>query len=277
MKNFTTTTLAIILTLTCGCASRQTFVVAHRGNSSVAPENTLAAFRAAWDNNVEYIELDVYQTADNVIICNHDNSLKRVSLGASQKLIKEMTFEEIKQYDVGSWKDPKFTGEKVPTLEEVFAELPSDGKIFLELKSINSDFPLLLLDLMKKYNISKNQITIISFKGEYIQNLNKLAPNFKSNWLLDIKNSKDNPNIPIISAKDLIEELTKIGATGIGAKVGSAVDKKYIETIKNAGFEFHVWTIDNPETAIKLQGMGVDSITTNKPVFIKEKLQNSNL
>ena len=113
------------------CGAENIPVVAHRGYSAVAPENTMAAYRAAWKNNISYIEIDVYDLKDNNTVCIHDQKLKRVSHGAPDKIITQMTLQEIQQYDVGKWKNIRFAGEKVPLLEDVLAEMPPDSYIFL--------------------------------------------------------------------------------------------------------------------------------------------------
>ncbi|MBQ9789463.1 MAG: glycerophosphodiester phosphodiesterase [Lentisphaeria bacterium] len=270
--------LALASLFNCCCIKAnddtpKTFIVAHRGNSSEAPENTLAAFRSAWDNGINYVETDVYQTIDNEIICLHDNNLNRVSPGAGEKFVREMTLAEVKSFDVGSWKGEQFANEKVPTLEEFFAELPSHIKVFLEIKSVNDDFPLLLADLMKKYNIAQERIVIISFKEDALQNINKLTPGFKTNLLCTIKNSEENPEKLELSADDLIKKLKALGVSGVDANVGTAIDKKYISQVQKAGLEFHVWTIDKIEVAQKLYDAGINSITTNRPIQIKAELK----
>lgn len=257
-----------------GCNNCEPFIVAHRGNSSVAPENTIAAYRSAWENGFKYIEIDVHSTADDNIICLHDKTLTRVSQNASTKNVSEMTIEEIKQFDVGSWKDQKFAGEKTPTLEELFSILPTDVSIVLEIKSVNDNFPLKLVDLMTKYNISKERIIIISFSEHALRNLNKLTPGFKTNFLIGLDDLQNDPSKAKMTAEELIAKLQDMSVTGVDARVGIALDRDYIQKVKSAGLDFHVWTIDNPDNAVRLKNAGVTSITTNRPIEIRKALFN---
>ncbi len=261
--------------VTSACNSNAPFIVAHRGNSSVAPENTIAAYRNAWENGFKYIEIDVHSTADDNIVCIHDPNLARVGKHADYTKIVEMTVEEIKQFDVGIWKGEQYAGEKVPTLEELFAVLPSDISIVLEIKSVNDNFPLKLVDLMQKYNIEKERIIIISFSEHALRNLNKLTPGFKTNFLIGLDDLENDPSQAKMTAEELIAKLQDMGVTGVDARVGIALDREYIQKVKSAGLDFHVWTIDNPDNAVRLRNAGVTSITTNRPIEIREALSNN--
>lgn len=260
---------------TSACNSNEPFIVAHRGNSSVAPENTIAAYRNAWENGFKYIEIDVHSTADDNIVCIHDPNLARVCKNADYTKIAEMTVEEIKQFDVGIWKGEQYAGEKVPTLEELFAVLPSDISIVLEIKSVNDNFPLKLVDLMQKYNIEKERIIIISFSEHALRNLNKLTPGFKTNFLMGLDDLENDPSQATMTAEELITKIQNMGVTGVDARVGIALDREYIQKVKSAGLDFYVWTIDNPDNAVRLRNAGVTSITTNRPIEIREALSNN--
>ena len=98
-------------------------VAAHRGNSQYYPENTMAAYRSAIELEPDMIEMDVHMTMDGVLICMHDHTVDRTTDGTG--LIREKTLAQILKLDAGSWKDPRFAGEKVPTFEE-FLELMKD-------------------------------------------------------------------------------------------------------------------------------------------------------
>ena len=260
-----------LICLGTGCVSKNIPVVAHRGYSSAAPENTMAAYRCAWKNNISYVELDVYELKDGNIVCVHDSDLSRVSPGASGKKVTAMTLPEIRKYDVGKWKGKQFTGEKVPLLEDVLKEMPRNAKIFLELKSVKNDFPFRFEKLRREYGISKDRITVISFNSAMLKNFNQKVPGFKTNLLIRVYNRKSKIQI---SAEEMMKRLKQCGATGVGASVSPAIDAGYIKKVKNAGFEFHVWTIDDPETAFRLKKAGVDSITTNEPEKIRSAISN---
>ena len=113
---------------------------AHRGGLKEVPENTLAAYRYAW-NLGAIPEVDICSSSDGVIICLHDNTLKRTT-NASSKAdvpVAQLTYDEIRQWDAGAWFDPKYAGEKIPCLEEVLRELAArkDARIYLDLKNVD--------------------------------------------------------------------------------------------------------------------------------------------
>jgi glycerophosphoryl diester phosphodiesterase len=114
-------------------------VVAHRGASAAAPENTLAAFRRAWALGCEAVELDVHLSADGHVVVHHDQDLLRTAGVA--RLVRECTLAELRALEVGSWKRADFLGEPIPTLAEVFAAAPSGSTIFVEVKAPPSATP----------------------------------------------------------------------------------------------------------------------------------------
>ena len=101
-------------------------IVAHRGSSFEAPENTLPAFRLAWEQGADAIERDFLLTKDDQIVCIHDASTKRLS--DKNLVVSKSTFEELRALDVGAWKHEKFKGTKIPTISEVFATIPKGKK-----------------------------------------------------------------------------------------------------------------------------------------------------
>jgi len=105
---------------------------AHRGASVEAPENTLAAVRAASDAGADAVEVDVYLSADNRIVAVHDKTLKRY--GGPDKPIASMTYAELQKHEVGSWKDRKYAGEPIPLLSEILKTIPPGKRLFIEIK-----------------------------------------------------------------------------------------------------------------------------------------------
>ena len=108
-------------------------VIAHRGGSGLAPENTLAAFHKALEVGADGVELDVRLTRDGQVVVIHDRRLDRTTTGKGP--VETCTLGELKSLDAGCWFGPQFQGERVPTLEEVFGELPSDLPIYVEMKA----------------------------------------------------------------------------------------------------------------------------------------------
>ncbi len=122
-------TLVSFLVFTCAATADAQLIVAHRGASYDAPENTLAAFRLAWDQDADAIEGDFYVTKDQQIACIHDKTTKRVAPQQPELSIANSTLKELQKLDVGSWKHPQYTAERIPTLKEVLATVPEGKQI----------------------------------------------------------------------------------------------------------------------------------------------------
>lgn len=248
---------------TGGCASkRDAVLVAHRGESAEFPENTLVAFGEGWRRGAYAVELDVRKTKDGVWLCIHDNSFKRT--GGKDVTVAELTFAETQVIDVGRWKNPQFIGVRAPSLAEALDALPDDyGKIYLEIKDANKNFAADLKKLVKQYDIKQNQLIIITFYDAELAAFNREYPGFRNNLLVSGKNFLADP------AKYL-KLVKEIGATGISVGIGKDLTPELVKPFHDQKLEFHVWTIDDVEVAKHVQACGVDSITSNRPSFLRK-------
>ena len=244
-------------------------IVAHRGASEDAPENTMAAFRLAWEQNADAIEADFHLTADRKIICIHDKDTARVCPAQPPLIVAETDLATLRSLDVGSWK-AGFSGETMPTLGEVLAVVPGGKMIFIEIKSGPEIVPLMQLELARS-SLKPEQVLLISFNADVVRQLRNTLPKYRVNWLTDyhLRGEEWRP-----SRLDVIEKLTETGATGFGSNAnGAAVDKKFVDAIIDAGFEFHAWTINNPRLAERFRDFGTLSLTTNRPAYIRASLE----
>jgi glycerophosphoryl diester phosphodiesterase len=152
-------------------------IFAHRGYSAKYPENTMAAFKAALQFNIDGIELDVHETKDGALVVIHDEKVNRTTNGKGY--VKDYTLKQIQQLDAGSWFHKKFKDEKIPTLKEVLQLAKPTGKIVnIELKSnvIPYDgMDLKVVQLIREMQM-EGQIIISSFDHESLQRINKKAP-----------------------------------------------------------------------------------------------------
>ncbi|MCJ7732927.1 MAG: hypothetical protein MUP11_00120, partial [Anaerolineales bacterium] len=159
-------------------------VFAHRGSSADAPENTLSAFKLAVNQGAKAIELDVQLSADQSVIVFHDSSVDRVTDGSGK--IKNLSSQLLKELDAGAAFSPKFSGEKIPTLEEVFDSIDSNILINIELKNLTSPFdnlPELVTELIKKHH-AENQVLISSFNPISLMKFKELNPTIPIGRLL---------------------------------------------------------------------------------------------
>ncbi len=244
-------------------------IVAHRGASADAPENTLPAFRLAWEQGADAIEGDFYLTKDGQIACIHDADTKRVA--GTKLVVKDSTLAELQQLDVGMWKDPKWAATKIPTIAEVLAVVPKGKRIYIEIKGDETMVPRLLEEIAKS-GLSHEQVVIISFNAKAIGAVKSTAPYYKSYWLSGFK--KDDAGNITPTIETILETLKKCHADGFSSAY-DLVERSIVQRVLDEGYEYHVWTVDDPETAKRFVEWGAGSITTNKPGLIRAVLAES--
>ena len=229
-------------------------IIAHRGYSSVFPENTMAAFEGAMDIGVDYIELDVQLTKDGEVVIFHDDELKRIT-GMEGK-VSDHTYEELRQMDAGSWFSHSFAGERIPSLREALELISgSECRVYLELKDIGGigeGFEESVLDVVKKSGMLERCV-FASFRYEYLSHLKEL-----DSGIVTLYNT--------MSGKITLPEEFPSDYYGISIE---AVTESTIRAIHEAGKQVFVWTADRPVQMKNVQDMGADGIVTNKPGLLK--------
>ncbi|HET6568652.1 MAG TPA: glycerophosphodiester phosphodiesterase family protein, partial [Rhodothermales bacterium] len=184
------TTLLLLALLLCAAPSAaQTAepnveIIAHRGESADAPENTMAAFRLAWQRNDPAIELDVHLTKDGRLIVSHDANTKRTT--GVDRIIEESTLEELRALDAGSWKGAQWAGEKLPTLEEVLAELPDGKKCIIEIKAGPEVVPA-VARAVRESGLPPEQLAVISFNLDAVAESKRQLPDIEAYYLASFK------------------------------------------------------------------------------------------
>jgi len=243
-------------------------IVAHRGASHDAPENTLAAFQLAWQEGADAIEGDFYLSKDGRVVCIHDSTTKRTA-GKNLK-VAAATLAELQALDVGSWKHAKYAGERIPTLADVLATVPPGKRIFIEIKCGPEVLPAVKKALLAS-KLKPEQTVIICFKAEVIAAAKKLLPDRKAMWLTSFRKSKATGTWSP-DAKSVLATLAKTGADGVDCNAHKCVGNEFVQSLRKAGKEFHVWTVDDPAVARRFVNLGVDTITTNRPAFLRKEL-----
>lgn len=243
-------------------------IIAHRGYSRKAPENTLAAFNAAWQEGVDGIEADFHITKDKRIICIHDKNTQRTT--GVNRIIKESTLSELKQLDAGSKFKKKFRGEKIPTIEEVLEIIPSGKKIYIEIKCGPEILPY-LDTVIKSSNLLSDQFIVMSFNEEFIKQFKEKNPNIKTLLLIDFNNNHLSPN-KTLTSKEAVEILQNLKIDGYASKESKDVPLSFIKDICNNDFQYHLWIVDRKRRARKYKNSPVSAIITNTPNRIKKAL-----
>ena len=263
-------TLFVCLGISMTSAHAQ-IIVAHRGASADAPENTLSAFNLAWKYGSDAIEGDFYLTADGQIVCHHDRSTKRTA-GVDQD-ISRTTLAKLKELEFGSWKGEKFRGEPIPTLDDVLQTVPDGKHILIEIKC----GPEIVEPLAKVLNASQlddQQLRIICFNANVIRECKKVLPNIKAYWLTGFDEDKATGQIkPTID--EILTQLKACQADGLDCHANAKiVDAEFVKQLRAGGYEFHCWTVNDPRDASHFAELGVDSITTDTPQAIRQAVNH---
>ena len=245
---------------TCAAQPPMRFI-SHRGESMDAPENTMAAFRLSQERGVFGFECDIYTTSDNEIICLHDVTLDRTTDGSGKP--GDFTLAELRKLDAGLWKNEKFKGERIPTLAEALTLAREGSEIYIDIK--RADIPRLVEIVKAEPKATAERIVFLGGGGN-IPQLRELLPDYRTYWVVGVREKEDGTLTP--SAQEAVAALKKMGAHGIdlqghGAAAQKLITKAYVQTIKDAGFSFHVWTINSAVRAAELAELGAETITTD--------------
>ena len=238
-------------------------LIAHRGDSANTPENTLAAFRLAYENGADGIELDVMLSADRQLVVIHDDTLDRTSNGHGE--VGEIPLTALRELDAGAWFSPKFKGELIPLLDEVFTELGGKFLINVELKNYKTpkdQLPELVVALVKKHALS-DSVLLSSFNARNILRAKSLAPEIRTG-LLTL------PGLLGLPMRGFLGR--RYGADDLHPYYRD-VSAKMVQTRHQIGQKVNVWTVDAPNDLRRMQSCGVDMIICNDPAHARQILE----
>jgi len=234
-------------------------IIAHRGASYLAPENTVASANLAWELGADAVEVDIYLSKDNRVMVIHDKDTKRTCSGKKNLAIEEMPSVVLRDLDAGIWKGEEFKGEKIPFLKEIIETVPEGKNVVVEIKCGSEVLPALKRCVEKSKKSS--QIIFICFGWKTILETQKEFPDNKCYWLSSSKTGLG----------EKIKQAAENGLAGVNLKY-SIIDKKVVESAKENNLEVLAWTVDDPEKAKQLTKMGVTGITTNRPKWLKDEM-----
>lgn len=241
-------------------------VIAHKGASALSPENTLAAFQKALDMGVDMIELDVRNTKDEQIVVIHDETLDRTTNGVGN--VHDYTLEEVRSLDAGSWFDPAFREEKVPTLKEVLDLINGKCKVLIEIKHMDhphyDDFAEKLVEVIRSEINGYDWVILQSYENEYLEAVHELDDHVQTKKLLIGEDST-----PLIAF--YIETRVHLGRAKLEGRL-SALNPEYtslstrrIFRMHAHGFKVYTYPVNTREDMVKMMHMGVDGIITDHP------------
>ncbi len=229
-------------------------VCAHRGRSGVCPENTMAAFEAAIELGADFIECDVHATADGEIIVMHDAAADRTTDGEGS--IEEMTLEQARALDAGSWKSEEFVGERVPTLAEVLATIAPRCVVDIEIKQRGIGGQVARQIAAAG---ATRQVTLISFATDDVAAA-KMAHSGLSCGLIVV--GPDGDDLAEIHA--LISSALSCGSNFISC-LHTRVTEMFVRECHVAGLALMAWTMDEPADIQRMIDMQLDAVVSNYP------------
>ena len=244
--------LTVGLVLSSILTNAQTKIIAHRGFSSIAPENTLIAFQKAIEYNADYFELDVHKTRNDSIVVIHDSSVERTGSNNVKGEIAEMNYNDLSTLKVGypmKFGD-KYENEKIPTLREALELAKGKIKVCIEIKVFGAEKEI--LEIVNDLGVN-NDVIIFSFHYPVLAKIRELDQNIPILYLI---NKAD---------KKTIDYAKIIGSKAIGVGYGTTVTEEYLNFAHNNGIEVWKWTVNEEDEMQQLIDIGLDGLITNFP------------
>lgn len=236
----------------------------------------MAATRLAWQQQADAVETDIYLGKDGKIIVFHDKTAKRTG-GGRDVAIGDLTQAEARTLDAGGWKAPQFKGEKVPLLEEQIQSIPAGKRLLVEIK-VGPEIVSELKRVLVATGGNERNITIISFNYDSLVEMRKQLPALKTLWLVGhpTPNAKPAPTAKSPpSVVEMIRAAKSAKLTGLDLQHTWPLTPADVKAIRDTGLELHVWTVNDVAVAKHWRDLGVASITTDRPAWLREQLQRS--
>ncbi|ETT51121.1 MULTISPECIES: glycerophosphodiester phosphodiesterase family protein [Paenibacillus] len=228
--------------------------VAHRGFSSIAPENTMAAFLMAMERpEVQWMELDVQLSRDGVPVVIHDFTVDRTTDGKG--LVREIDWADLQRLDAGAWKNRSYKGERIPALSELLDRSCGRVRLNIELKTQGDMYPGLpaaVIHEVRKRHM-QNDVVITSFEPAALIEVKKLAPEIQTGLIIDARPG------------DLLTALRQMNCTFLSIGYTN-VDKSLMNEMRSAGIRVMAWTVDDKTIMKKLAAVDPElMLCTNRP------------
>ena len=254
-------------------------LIAHRGESIDAPENTLPAYRTAVARGFGF-ECDIYLSKDKRLFTFHDGTLARTTGGAHTEACTNASWENVvSKANVGGWgrwKGSAFDPTRPALLSEVL-DLARDGRwIYVEVKGNDPSWvPYIKAEFAKSKTANPGNVLFISFGDEVLAELKRQMPEYRAYWLTScrrrVAGELDRKKWPVQTPEAIIAKLREIGADGVDISFSpDVIDAAFVKAVKAAGYSFHVWTVDDPARAKAAFAAGADTLTTNRAKELRD-------
>lgn len=236
-----------------------TLTFGHRGASHAAPENTLSAFQLARDMGADGIELDVQLSRDGTAIVMHDSTVNRTTDGVGE--VADLTLEQLRELDAGSWFSSSFAGEPIPTLTEVFSAVGDCLLMNLELKAISSESTGLeetVVALIARHGMGE-RVLISCFNPLILERVRRLDPHLSLAFLYGARLSE-------AERARRIQDLHPLAALHPEYHL---VDADHLAWAHAQGCSVNTWTVDNPAEMDRLLNLGIEGVITDRPDLLR--------
>ncbi len=228
----------------------------HRGNAAECPENTLTSFQSAIELGVDVIELDVHRSEDGGLAVIHDHLLDRTTDGSG--LVRDYTMAELKRFDAGSWKDPRFRGERIPSLDEVLAVAKGKVGVTIEIKNLPLPYAGIeeaVVRAVKDAGMT-HDVAVISFDHRSVQRIGEIEPEILTGVL--------EASRPV----DILRVMDDAGAD-VFCPHWASIEPETAAEVHAAGKLIGVWTVDDVFSLTWSKALPANAIYTNKPRDIR--------
>jgi glycerophosphoryl diester phosphodiesterase len=239
-------------------------VIAHRGDSKVAPENTLPAFASAVKAGSDLVELDYLHSSDGVPVVFHDDDLDRCTdacarWGGEKILLSSKTLAELRTLDAGKWFSEKFAGTRIPTLDEALDTIQAGSMTLIERKEGD---PATCVELLRKKDL-RDRVVVQAFDWDYLEGCHKLDKDLV---------------IAALGHKEVTpEKLDDVARTGcrVVAWEDKHTNASTIKAIHDRGYKAWVWTVDDPRRVAELVAAKIDGIISNVPAVTRAAVESA--
>ncbi|MBR2632977.1 MAG: glycerophosphodiester phosphodiesterase [Lentisphaeria bacterium] len=238
--------------------------ISHRGESKDAPENTVSAFQLSLDRKTDGMECDIHLTRDGKLVTCHDSDTIRTC--GKSLVIEETNYDELLKLDASNGK-PEYCDTRIPLFSETLKCL-GNRLYFVEIKVNDPAVIEAMISELDKAGIPAEQVVMISFCEDIVRIFKERYPERKALWLTGFKVSAD--GTWMYSADKLIEKLRELKADGVDIHGNLVfINEEYVKKVKDAGFDFAVWTIDDEKAAQRFVDFKVDAITSNRAAYLR--------
>ncbi|QDZ93449.1 glycerophosphodiester phosphodiesterase [Bacillus altitudinis] len=236
------------------------YIIAHRGSSSAAPENTIAAFDVAVEQGADYIELDVQMTMDQHVVVIHDDTVDRTTNGNG--LVKSYTLDQLKKLDAGSWFDHQYTNERIPTLQEILERYSQRIGILIEIKHPKRQIGIekAVARIINRFAYSRH-IIIQSFDVHALQRIKAFAPSLRTALIIK-------PDAFKLTKRKLTTYSSFANCLNMKKTM---INKWWIDRIHSFGMEVFIWTVKDQKTADRIKKYPIDGVVTDNPLFFQKE------